>query len=292
MPLILAIEPDRRQASQLRAMVRGLRADLVIADSAEPALVALDTRVPDLILVPALLSPADEAAIGDHLRALDTAAQHVQTLIIPVLASARPRTRKRGVLASLKRKRASAPEGCDPKEFAEQCATYLQRAAAEHARRAEAEADAESDAEADADDVIELDLSALIDALSEPDAPGVPGMAGMNVVAEPPAAALAVAVEWTAVWFPPGRGWPSMEGAPVETVEIVDAVGTIEAVEALEAHLPAVPSVPSRRAAPHPVAPRAPAPVAKPKPIQDEWGFFDPARCGFAALLSKLDEVT
>ena len=24
----------------------------------------------------------------------------------------------------------------------------------------------------------------------------------------------------------------------------------------------------------------------KPKPIQDEWGFFDPEQCGFAALLS------
>ena len=28
------------------------------------------------------------------------------------------------------------------------------------------------------------------------------------------------------------------------------------------------------------------------QPIQDEWGFFDPAQCGFAALLAKLDEIT
>jgi hypothetical protein len=27
------------------------------------------------------------------------------------------------------------------------------------------------------------------------------------------------------------------------------------------------------------------------KPIQDEWGFFDPEQCGFAALLAKLDEI-
>ena len=27
-------------------------------------------------------------------------------------------------------------------------------------------------------------------------------------------------------------------------------------------------------------------------PIQDEWGFFDPEQCGFAALLSKLEEIT
>jgi hypothetical protein len=27
------------------------------------------------------------------------------------------------------------------------------------------------------------------------------------------------------------------------------------------------------------------------KPVQDEWGFFDPEQCGFAALLAKLDEI-
>jgi hypothetical protein len=27
-------------------------------------------------------------------------------------------------------------------------------------------------------------------------------------------------------------------------------------------------------------------------PPQDEWGFFDPEQCGFAALLAKLDEIT
>ena len=29
-----------------------------------------------------------------------------------------------------------------------------------------------------------------------------------------------------------------------------------------------------------------------PKPLQDEWGFFDPEQCGFAALLAKLEEIT
>jgi len=33
----------------------------------------------------------------------------------------------------------------------------------------------------------------------------------------------------------------------------------------------------------------APDPLA---PVQDEWGFFDPSKCGFAALLQKLDEIT
>jgi hypothetical protein len=30
----------------------------------------------------------------------------------------------------------------------------------------------------------------------------------------------------------------------------------------------------------------------KASPIQDEWGFFDPQQCGFAALLAKLDEFS
>jgi hypothetical protein len=31
---------------------------------------------------------------------------------------------------------------------------------------------------------------------------------------------------------------------------------------------------------------------SKDAPVQDEWGFFDPDRCGFAALLAKLEEIT
>ena len=42
MPLILAIEPDKRQATQLRSIAKAhLEAELVLADSAERALAAL-----------------------------------------------------------------------------------------------------------------------------------------------------------------------------------------------------------------------------------------------------------
>jgi hypothetical protein len=27
------------------------------------------------------------------------------------------------------------------------------------------------------------------------------------------------------------------------------------------------------------------------KPVQDEWGFFDPDQCGFRALLARLDAI-
>jgi hypothetical protein len=139
MPLIVAIEPDRRQAQQLTGVVcKRLHADVLLAESAERALAELGDRVPDLILTSALLSPNDEVLLGERLRALDGAASHVQTLTIPVLAAARPRKRSRsgGVLSVLglgKSEEDSSPEGCDPTVFAAQCAEYLERAVAEHA---------------------------------------------------------------------------------------------------------------------------------------------------------------
>jgi CheY-like chemotaxis protein len=134
MPLILAVEPDRHQASQLTAIARGrLHAELVIEATAERALAALGDRVPDLILTAALLSPKDEAALADRLRALDSAAAHIPTITIPVLAAPRSRPRLGGMLSALRREKPQASEvdGCDPAVFAEQCATYLERAIAE-----------------------------------------------------------------------------------------------------------------------------------------------------------------
>jgi hypothetical protein len=163
MPLILAIEPDRRQASQLTAMVRGrLHAELVLGESAERALAALGQRVPDLILTSALLSPKDENALGERLRALDGAAAHVQTLTIPVLASGSGRggSRAGGVLSALRREKAklATHEGCDPGVFAEQCKEYLERAESERIALAEHAATAALDAQADA----EADVKAAV----------------------------------------------------------------------------------------------------------------------------------
>jgi hypothetical protein len=142
MALILAIEPDRRQANHLNSMVRGrLRAELVLADTADRALAALGDRVPDLILTTALLSPKDEVALGERLRKLDGHAAHVQTLTIPMLAAPRSQSSsgsRGGVLSALMgdRPQSSMIEGCDPAVFAEQCAAYLERAAAERASHA------------------------------------------------------------------------------------------------------------------------------------------------------------
>jgi len=118
MAIVLAIEPDRRQAAHLAAIVRQqVGADLVIADTTEGALDAIGNRVPDLVLVPALLSPQDDAALAAALRVI-AAAAHVRTLTIPVLANG---TKKRapasGMLAKWRKNRAASQEPCNAASF-------------------------------------------------------------------------------------------------------------------------------------------------------------------------------
>ncbi len=134
MALILAIEPDKKQASAVRALARGsLNAEMLVADSTAHGLHQLDGRVPDLILTSLLLSPKDESALDTHLRALDAEGHRVPTLVIPVLGPIGRRS-KGGLLTRLKKpKKTTGTEGCDPETFAEQITEYLDRAAAERA---------------------------------------------------------------------------------------------------------------------------------------------------------------
>lgn len=134
MSLILAIEPDRRQVAHLISIVRHvLGAELIVADTTEGALESIGNSVPDLILVPALLSPQDDAALAAALRVIATAA-HVQMLTIPTFAAPKPQPKK-GMLSAFRRKPVDdAPiEGCDPKVFAEEIASYIERANEERA---------------------------------------------------------------------------------------------------------------------------------------------------------------
>jgi len=129
MPLILAIDSDRRQSEQLAALMRkSLKVELVQATSAGEGLHALRDRVPDLILTSPLLSPFDDGVLDEYLRELGTQAAHVQTVRIPVLSAvAKPLARG---LFSLRRTKtpSTAPDGCDPKVFADEIAQYLARA--------------------------------------------------------------------------------------------------------------------------------------------------------------------
>jgi hypothetical protein len=294
MPLILAVEPDSRQAHQLTAVVRGrLRAELVLADSAEAGLAALGDRVPDLILTSALLSAKDETVLADWLR--NSAAAHVQTLTIPVLESPAPRSHGRGGIFSLRGDRtasAAVPDGCDPAVFAEQCAAYLGHAvtarepvesshsAAAVAAAADQEAANAIDEPAAVEDTLvaqpppppqesidesaEIDLSAMLD-----ESVFKQLSAAIETVSRDSARSSAAARSSGDVWTPSSLGspakWPAMD------------LGS-----------PAPPSRSHGSGRSSPPAKRFPGR----RPLQDEWGFFDPAQCGFSALLARLDEIT
>ena len=141
MPLVLALEPDPRQAEALKTLVeRRVSAEFLLADSKDAAIAAIAERVPDLILVTALLSPRDESELTDHLRSLDGAA-HLQTLTIPLLSGVAlpaPAKRRRGLFAALQRHVPDKPTaGCDPVVFADQIRSYLERAQELRAEAAE-----------------------------------------------------------------------------------------------------------------------------------------------------------
>lgn len=135
MPVILAIEPDRRQAAQLAGVIRHrVGAELILADTTEHALDAMGDRIPDMVLVPAFLSPQDDAALAAALRVI-AAAAHVRTLTIPLLSNGEIHEASGGILSRWRRGRAEspAPDGCDPAVFADQITAYLKETAAERA---------------------------------------------------------------------------------------------------------------------------------------------------------------
>ena len=133
MSLIIAIEPDRDQAAQLKDLVRRhTGAELILADTTARAIDAIEARVPDLVLIPAFLSPEDDQALTAALRVTEAAA-HVQTLTIPLLGEPQQKSAAQGVLSRLRwdQPRPSSPDSCDPKVFAEQITEYLERVAKE-----------------------------------------------------------------------------------------------------------------------------------------------------------------
>jgi len=131
-PQILAIEPDRWRASQLKTIARRIGAELRLTDSMDGALRALNEQMPDLILTPALLSARDEQALTDRLRSLGEAAAHIQTLTIPTLHIPEPSAGELSLsstrmFAALRKDRSNqaGPAACDTDTFAEQVAFYL-----------------------------------------------------------------------------------------------------------------------------------------------------------------------
>jgi CheY-like chemotaxis protein len=146
-PLVLAIEPDLRQAAIVKRIVREkVLADVAVVDSRDAALEAIRLAMPDVLLISALLSPRDEDELIAHLRTLDNAG-HLQTHTIPQLASALApgeEPASGGLLSVFRRKKKKDPEvapaGCEPDMFAEEIRSYLQRAADQKRERLDGQA--------------------------------------------------------------------------------------------------------------------------------------------------------
>jgi len=132
-PLVLAIEPDLRQAAIVKRIVREkVLAEVAVVDSRDAALEAMRTAVPDVLLLSTLLSPRDEDELMAHLKTLEHA-EHLQTHTIPQLASSMAsdeQPESKGLLSAFRRKKSAgrAPAGCDPDLFAEEIRNYLRRA--------------------------------------------------------------------------------------------------------------------------------------------------------------------
>lgn len=327
MSLILAVEPDRRRAAQLSAMARAhLDAELIVAPSVAQAFTALGERVPDVMLTGPLLPAAEECALTDYLRLIGPAGTHVPLLTIPLLATIAG-SYESGLLSRFRRTpKAQAADGCDPAAFAEQIAEYL-RDAGEHRQPIEpvepevletaiapvpetlgapvlelamepvlavpetpVELVLEDPSEPVLDTVLEpvlglrpsdeIDLSSLLDD-SLPELTFVdesdyqPAVLEPELAAAPPPMLVPVAAP---VQPPPGTNVQQVITIPTGGgTHLQASVNVAVAVSVQVAASVNVVTPPPRR--------------GKPRPLQDEWGFFDPNQCGFPALLAKLDEI-
>lgn len=227
MPLVLAIEPDLRQATILKRIVREkVHADVSVVDSPDAAIGAIRIQIPDVLLLSALLSPRDEDELIAHLRTLD-GADHIQTHTIPQLAATaadqEDSGRGRGLFGAFRRKKENAQQtsGCDPDLFAEEISAYLQRAAEKKAESAAAQQSRQH----------QLDYlkesSAAVAAAAERYSEPAP------VESEPVSGAWASPFEWkpAAQESRPAAQAPT-EPAPFEPTPVPDLISPPEAVEA------------------------------------------------------------
>jgi len=85
---VVALETDRDQVATLRQALSAVAGvGLMIVDSVDQLIQVLVTEKPELMLLPPLLTPADDAAILALLRILPAHA-HIETLIIPTFPKA------------------------------------------------------------------------------------------------------------------------------------------------------------------------------------------------------------
>lgn len=138
-PWLLVVQPDGRQADLLRNAVHSrVAADLVVVESLQEAVVAIERAVPDVVLLSSLI-PAAEDYVCAYLATLPYAG-HVQVLLMPHLGrgdhavTAVPSWQVRWW------RRHDPPivtqPWCDPAMFTRDLAAYLARAQALKAQHA------------------------------------------------------------------------------------------------------------------------------------------------------------
>ena len=150
-PLVLAIEPDLRQAAIVKRIVREKAlADVAVVDSRDAAIEAMRTRMPDVLLLSALLSPRDEDELIAHLRTLEQR----RTTSRPTRFRSSPRrwararnAASRGLLSAFRRKKDPAPRRraaiptCSRKRSASSCSARPTRSASGSSTRLHAAPD-------------------------------------------------------------------------------------------------------------------------------------------------------
>jgi hypothetical protein len=339
MPLILAVEPDPRQASRLSVVLRGRRnTAVVMAKSADTAIESMEGRVPDVVLTSQLLSPQDEQRLADWLKELGPAAQHVQALTIPILATpdkpAEPPPR--GLLGGLLgRTGTPGPHGCEPKIFAEHVASYLEQGRVERTEDVVAEEPAAIPAEPalvaeEPADFAEALAAMPAEPVVTPEAMAVPETSGTLEVEIPTVIASAAYTTEAIDDGPEAGAWlltrnldtaaqdadaaPTAPPTPVyelpadlvpkESMDVVFLPPDVITVwddngsrpsHYVDRHRSDMPMIarPIQTDEPSPdLLPMAVVQASTAPPVMDEWGLFDPAKCGFSALLDKLDEIT
>ena len=128
MSLVPAVDPDGEQTESLRQIVgRHDGAQLVLVRSAYAAVVAINRRVPDLVLVSEALGPKTQQSVVDHFRAVSATADP-QTLVIPDR-----KTRGRDTSPKKRKANGTGQWPVDDEHFGAEVAACLARVA-EHKR--------------------------------------------------------------------------------------------------------------------------------------------------------------
>ena len=341
MTLILAVEPDTRQAARLSSVLRGRRhTEVVVAKSADAALETMQGRVPNVLLTSQLLSPQDEARLADWLKDLGPAGTRIQALTIPILApkATTEAPQRGGLLSSFRRRTKQAPQGCEPRMFAEHVSAYLDQGLVEGVEDVTQELAPVAEAstaepmllEAAPEPVLfeaapepvpcEPTPEPMVYELTSPDpAPEpAPDTLVTEVLVSPPHAAEEDEGLWLltrspqVIEFTDGPSSTDPDTLPLElfpphpSPQVLTLPSEVRPMAPLEVVFEPPPVITVRddfddRALRRAVTEAAPPPAvlvpldAAPdplEPVQDEWGLFDPSKCGFAALLEKLDEIT